>query len=213
MLSYIEYLNNYLNIPSKVILSLVALFLLLQIIGEILEFKGKVVPEFIKIRKFFIRKKQERETVKEMADTLKEVRETHKEMQAFLADVRQHYSEDNIAMRDGWMRSVDEGLAESKAHWYELNQKIDKNNEDTRSLLIDSKRNEIINFANKVIDEKSPVTREQFNRIFKIHHEYEEIIKNNNLKNGEVDISFRIINESYEAHMRNHTFIEDVRGY
>ena len=179
----------------------------MQAIGEIVEFKSKViVPEFMKVRKYFARKRQERETAKETVATLKEVKD-------LLANVNQHYSEDNITMRDNWMRSVDEGLAESKAHWYELTLKIDKNNEDTRSLLIDSKRNEIINFANKVIDENSPVTREQFNRIFKIHNEYEEIIKSNNLTNGEVDIAFRIIKESYETHMRNHTFIEDIRGY
>jgi hypothetical protein len=57
------------------------------------------------------------------------------------------------------------------------------------------------------------VTREQFNRIFKQHEEYEDIIKANGIKNGEVDIAYRIISESYETHMRNHSFIEDIRGY
>ena len=90
---------------------------------------------------------------------------------------------------------------------------MDRNNEDTLALLIDNKRNTIINFASKVIDENTPVTREQFNRIFKIHKEYEEIIESNKLTNGEVDIAFRIITEAYEAHMRNHSFIEDIRGY
>ena len=33
------------------------------------------------------------------------------------------------------------------------------------------------------------------------------------MTNGEVDIAYRIISESYETHMRNHTFIEDIRGY
>ena len=95
----------------------------------------------------------------------------------------------------------------------ELNEKLDKNNADTLSLLIDGKRNTIIDFASKVIDENYPVTREQFNRIFKIYEEYEKIIENNNLTNGEVDIAYRIIKESYENHMKNHTFIENIRGY
>ena len=88
-----------------------------------------------------------------------------------------------------------------------------KNNKDIVSLLIDSKRNNIINFASNVIDENSPVTREQFKRIFKLYEEYEKIIKENGFTNGEVDIAFRIITESYEKHMKNHTFIEDIRGY
>lgn len=33
------------------------------------------------------------------------------------------------------------------------------------------------------------------------------------MTNGEVDIAIRIIKEAYENHMRNHTFIENIRGY
>ena len=63
------------------------------------------------------------------------------------------------------------------------------------------------------IDENKPVTREQFHRIFKLYKEYEDIIKKNNMTNGEVDIAIRIIKESYEKHMRHHSFVEDIRGY
>ena len=54
MLDYIEYLN----IPVKVAIVLIGAFLIMQLVGEILEFKGKVVPEFVKVRK--IVKKSER---------------------------------------------------------------------------------------------------------------------------------------------------------
>ena len=52
MLDYI----GYLNIPEKALLVLVSIFFVMQIIGELLEFKGKVVPEFFKIRKYFKRR-------------------------------------------------------------------------------------------------------------------------------------------------------------
>ena len=42
---------------------------------------------------------------------------------------------------------------------------------------------------------------------------YEEIIKDNGLQNGEVDIAIRIIREAYENNLRNRSFVEDVRGY
>ena len=58
-----------------------------------------------------------------------------------------------------------------------------------------------------------PATREQFNRIFKTHKEYEEIIEKHGLTNGEVNIAIHIIQEQYEVRMKNHSFIEDVRGY
>lgn len=57
------------------------------------------------------------------------------------------------------------------------------------------------------------MTREQFKRVFRLYAEYEEIIKDNDLQNGEVDIAIRIIREAYENHLRNGSFVEDVRGY
>lgn len=219
MLNYIEYLN----VPTKIAIILVGVFLVIQIIGEVLEFKGKVVPEFLKVRKYFARKKKERQAFGQMIEVIDEHRQmsqTLTEVNRLLKDIDKHYSKDNIAMRDNWMKEVNEHIAESdrrKAQqdslMRELNEKLDKNNEDTLSLLIDSKRNTIINFASYVIDENCSVTREQFKRVFKLHEEYENIIEKSGLTNGEVDIAFRIITESYEKHMRNHTFVEDIRGY
>lgn len=202
MLNYIEYLN----MPTKIGIILVGILLFSQVIGELLELKGKIVPEYMKIRKYFARKKKEQ---KEIADTLKEVKQ-------LLSDVNKHYSDDNIAKRNSWMQWVDNKSVEYDNYGVgiaELKKKMDKNNEIILSLLIDSKRNTIINFASCVIDENFSVTREQFKRIFKIYEEYEEIIEENELTNGEVDIAIRIIRESYEQHMRSHTFVEDIRGY
>lgn len=202
MISYIEYMN----LPTKWALCLVGFFFVLQIIGEILELKGKVVPEFLKIRKYFLRKRKEREIIAEMPDTLREV-------QKLLSDVRKHYDADNIRLRDQWIDSVNKHFKSNDDLIRELEKKLDKNNADTLSLLIDSKRNFIIDFASRVIDDNYPATREQFKRVFKIHEEYELLISDNGLTNGEVDIAHRIISESYEKRMRNHTFVEELRGY
>lgn len=202
MLDYLEYLN----IPSKVAIALVALFVALQIIGEFLTFKGKAVPEIINIRKYFARKRVER-------DTIHQIPEMMSEMRSLLDDVKKHYSDDNIALRNDWMNKVNTKLDEDDKLMRSINQALAKNNSDIVNILIDNKRNDIINFASHVIDESYMVTKEQFNRIFKIYDEYENIIAEHNLTNGEVDIALRIIKESYERHMRNHSFIEDVRGY
>lgn len=202
MINYIEFLN----VPTKVAIVLIGLFLVIQVIGELLEFKGKVVPEFVKIRKVFQRRKKERVLIHKMGETLDKVQIT-------LNDLNQHYSTDNIRMRDDWIRLVNSKLEQYDKSISELDKKLDKNNSDTLSILIDNKRSSIINFASYVIDESKPVTREQFNRIFKLHQEYENIITSNGMTNGEVDIAIRIIKEAYENHMRNHTFIENIRGY
>lgn len=202
MLNYIEYLG----IPTTIAIWVVALLLAINLIGELLEFKGKVVPEFIKMRKYFARKKQERQTLHDLPEMMKDVK-------VLLNSVEQHYSADNITMRDKWIEWVNHQATVYDESIALLKEGMDKNNEITLALLIDSKRNQIINFASFVIEEKNPVTREQFNRIFKIYEEYEDIIESNGLTNGEVDIAIRIIRESYEHHMRHHTFVEDVRGY
>lgn len=203
MTNYIEYLN----LPTKIGIVIVAVILVIQIIGEILEFKGKMVPEFMKIRKFFARRKQEREILRQVPEVIKDVKET-------LRDFNEHYSADNIQKRDNWMAAVNKKLAQDEQWIRELSQKLDKNNADTLALLIDSKRTQIIQFATMVADGMTPVTREQFNRIFKLYEDYEDIIKKNGMTNGEVDISYRIIiKESYETHMKNHAFLENIRGY
>lgn len=220
MLNYLEYLNIS---PNKVLFIVVGVFLVINVIGELLEFKGKIVPEFVKVRKYFARKKKERIALAQMTELL----ETHQgmadtvvEVKRLLADFDVHYSNDNIAMRDKWMKEVNEHILSSEerrrvqdALMCELNEKLDKNTAVTLSILIENKRSAIIDFASKVIDENYPVTKEQFNRIFKIYKEYEEVIEEHKLTNGEVDIAIHIIQESYEQHMKKHTFIEDVRGY
>lgn len=202
MLNYIESLN----MPAQMTLIFIILFSITQAVGELLEIKGRVVPEVVKIRKFFKRKKEEH-------DTLARLPETFKNIEDLLNEVNLHYSEDNMAKRNSWMKWVNDRAEVYDAGLVDLSKKIDENNKTILELLIDNKRDIIIRFASKVTDSSFLVTKEQFNRVFRVYEEYEKIIKENDIKNGEVDIAIRIIRESYEEHIKNHSFIEDVRGY
>lgn len=202
MKDYIEYLN----LPTQALIVLAIIFLVLNLTGEFLEVKGKAVPEFMKFRKRIARKKAEREAIAEMMKTLPEVKKSLDEFNA-------HYSADNITMRDKWMHGVDDHVCESEKWKKEFCEKLDKNTEITIEIRIESMRSEIIRFAQCVVDQKYPVTREQFNRIFKLHKKYEKILKENDMTNGEVDTAIRIIRESYEEHLRNHSFLENELGY
>ena len=201
-MNYIEYLN----IPATIAIVFVIIFFAAQIVGALLDLKGFIVPEIINVKKYIKRKKEERKTLAQMPETLAKV-------EALLNEVNQHYSQDNIAKRDSWMNWVNERAKVYDAGLIELEKKVKENNDIALSLSIDSKRDHIIDFASKVVDENYPVTREQFNRVIKVYKEYEDIIEKNKLENGEVDIAIRIIEESYEKHMRNHSFIENIRGY
>jgi len=206
MLGYIEYLG----VPATVAIVIIAFFFFMQIIGELLEFKGKVVPEFLKIRKFFARKKYEK----------KEVTETLKEVKQLLSDVNSHYSEDNITKRNSWMQWVndravvyDESIVKISEELGGVARSLTENTKLTEEMFIEGSRDRIIDFATKVSNVDAVVSREEFNRIFKVYEKYEKFLSWHDLTNGEVDIAYRIIKEAYENRMKSHTFVEDVRGY
>ena len=203
MIGYIEYLN----MPTRVAIYIIAAFFIIQLIGERVEFKGKVVPEFLKVRKYYIRKKTEKiETLSMM-----------KEVKQLLGDVNDHYSADNIAKRDNWMQWVndraqvyDSSIIDINKSLAEVAEALKDNTKLTEEMFIQDSRDRIINFAAKVSDENIPVSREEFNRVFKVYDKYEKYLEEHDLPNGEVDIAYRIIIDSYEKRIRTHLFIEDI---
>ena len=206
MLGYLEYLK----LPAAVAGAIVGILLVANLVGELLELKGKVVPEFMKLRKYWKRKREEK---REQAETLKEVKK-------LLADVNGHYSADNISKRDAWMGWVnsraevyDNSIIEIKDNLAMVTAALQDNSKLTEELFAQSSRDRIIDFGILVADGEKIISREQFHRIFKVHEDYEKFLKKRGLTNGETDIAMRVINESYATHMREHTFLEDVRGY
>lgn len=213
MHNYIEFFNK---MPIWLLVGLMAAFGLMQAIGEILEFKGKVVPEFMKVRKWVARRRKERKATAEMAElmpSLKSVPEALERATALLQSVEVHYNEDNIALRNKWMDGVDSNIGEIRRWMQEMSVKMDKNNEDTLEIRIENMRDTIIDFASYVGKEENAVTREQFNRVFKLYDKYEGILAKNGRTNGEVDIAIRIIQDSYKKHLMSHGFVEDLWEY
>ena len=201
-----EKLVEILGIPGSIAAVIIGVWIFLQVIGELCELKGKIVPEFFKIRKYFKRKKEEKEKQQQLMDAVNKS----------LADINAHYSKDNIAKRDAWMNWVDSRAVVYDAALKELTgmkSVLQATKELTLDLYINVNRNRIIDFASKVANENVLVSKEEFNRIFKVHTEYEDILKKHNKTNGEVDVAYRIILEAYEERMKEHTFLEDVRGY
>lgn len=206
MLNYIEYLE----LPLQIALVPVTVFFAIQAIGELLEFKGKIVPEFMRVRKFFSRRKMERIETKETLDEVKRL----------LNDVNSHYSADNMAKRDNWMKWVNERAAvydnsiiEINAKLSEATQALKEDIKITEEVFIQSSRDRVIDFAAKVSKKNAMVSREEFNRIFKVYSKYEAFLADRGLTNGEIDIAYRIIQDAYETRLRDHAFIEDARGY
>ena len=197
---------GFLGIPGSIAIVIVALFLIMQIIGELTELCGKVVPEFLKIRKYFKRKKEERVKREQLLERLADK----------LESFENHYNPDNIARRNEWMQWVND-----RAQVYDdalgklllLQDKLSENNEITLDLYINVNRNRILDFARIVADDNTLASREEFNRIYKVNREYHAILAKYNKENGEVDTAMKLIDEAYDYRMKNHSFIEDIRGY
>lgn len=202
MMNYIEFLK----LPETWAVGIVGLLVITQVIGEVLELTGKVVPEFFKIRKFFKRRKQEK----------KEQKQLFKDVKTLLSDVNTHYSEDNITKRNEWMDWVNKRAViydDAVNKLLLLQDKLNENNEITLDLYINVNRNRILDFARIVADDSVLASREEFNRIYRVNKEYHAILEKYNKENGEVDTAMKIIDEAYDYRMKNHLFIEDMRGY
>lgn len=202
MITYIEYLG----IPGTIATAIVAVFFVMQIIGLILDIKGKAVPMIMNIFGYF---KKRKATQQETAKTLEKVK-------VLLNEVNGHYSADNITKRDDWMKQVDNRVAACDTAISAIEGKIDSmitalndNTSITEEMFVQTSRDRIIDFATRVCHGGCMVSREEYNRIFKIYQDYEEFIKRRGLSNGEVDINFHMITQSYEQHVADHSFAED----
>ena len=200
MLGYLEYLK----MPATIGAIIIGLLLVMQIIGEIIEFKGKTAPEFMKWRKYFKRKREERKALKDLPVKIQEFNET-------LSKFNKHYSPENIKKRNDWMKHIDDKEEIYDTEIDKLSKLLAKVNQTVVDIQIDNKRSQIIDFASMVSDENVPVTREQFNRILKMYNDYERIISENNMTNGEIEIAYSIIVKAYKKHMENHSFVEDMQ--
>lgn len=190
--------------PITIGVVIIVLLLIMQIIGELIEFAGKTVPEFMKLRKFIKRKREEKEALKTLPTKIQEFNDT-------LSKFNKHYSPENIKKRNEWMQHIDNKEEIYDEKFSKLSSLLDRVSQTVVDIQIDNKRSQIIDFARIASDSSIPVTREQFNRILKMYDDYERIIKENGMTNGEIEIAHSIIVKAYKRHMENHSFVEDMQ--
>lgn len=210
MTSYIEFLQENIGLSGMIATGFIIVFFVLQIIGELLEFKGKVVPEALKVRKFFQRRKNERN----------ETQKTIQDVKNLLNEIGKHYSDDNITKRDAWMnhineriRTYDHSISDIKENLTGVAEALKANTRMTEEMFVQNCRDRILDFAEKVSNENTIVSREEFSRIFKVHKEYEDFLSAHNMTNGEIEIAYRMINDAYAIRLKSSSFIEDIMGY
>lgn len=96
----------------------------------------------------------------------------------------------------------EEDMKISDAHDNEIRNDIKKLTDLFIEKEIDDMRWEINNFANKVADGKK-CNKDSYQHCIKTYQKYEKILHNNDLENGEVEISMELINDSYREKLKN----------
>ena len=140
---------------------------------------------------------------------MKKIPETLGKVETLLNNVDQHYSTDNITKRDKWMEWVNNQATVYDTSIAELKESLEENNKITLSILIDSKRNYLLDFTSKAVDLSYPLSREQYQRFYNVHEEYEEILEKNHMTNGQVNVAYDVVTRSFEERLKKHAFIED----
>ena len=201
---------EFLGISGTISISLVVLFLFMQIVGEIIEVVGKTAPEVLKIRKYFARRRREKE----------QTAEALVKFNALLDDFYSHYNNDNITKRDNWMKTVDNRavvcghqMDEIKETLLQVTKALDVNTKMTEDMFVENSRDRIIDFAEKVVDPNYIVSHEQFRRIFRVYNDYEAWLEEHDRTNGEIDENYKIIQAAYVYRVNNHAFAEDLNKY
>lgn len=187
---------EFLGIPATIAIVLVGLFLILQIIGELCELKGKMVPEFLKIRKYFQRKKQEREDTKQTIQDCKQA----------LLEFNSHYDKDNITKRNTWMTKVDSSVKNNDQLINNLDTKMDellKTNKTLTAQLEQVKNNVLENEADRLRSElfdcgnrcrrRIRLHPEEMEHIRAVYQKYSEVLH----QNGTGEKEFNFITDYY----------------
>ena len=187
---------EFLGIPATIAIVLVGLFLILQIIGELCELKGKIVPEFLKVRKYFKRKKKEKEETKQMIQDCKQA----------LLEFNSHYNPESIAQRNNWMHGVDDSVRNNDEFIHKLDSKMDKlleTNERLTTQLEQVKSNVLENEADRLRSELFDCGNrcrrhirlhpEEMEHIRAVYQKYSEVLH----QNGTGQAEFRFITDYY----------------
>ena len=175
-----------------VAVTLVGIWLILHIIGFILDIKKKAAPEIINIRGYIRRKKEDKQMIKECKE--------------LLVEFNSHYNKDNITKRNDWMNGVNNSVKNNDALIEKLDGKIDKlldANEDLKTQLDQVKSNVLENEADRLRSELFDCGNrcrrhirlhpEEWEHIKVVYEKYSKVLK----QNGPGEKEFNFIGDYY----------------
>lgn len=198
----IELLGGW-GVPVGVVSAIAAFIAILNFIYFILDKGGKTTKGFLNIVKLVKEKKEKKAKREKLID----------DTVAYMEIMKNHTSPESIARRDNWMHWVDdravkydESIALLSDNMAKITAALEANTKVTDKLFIQDCRTIIISFAEKVSNKQRIVSREEFNRVFKVYEDYEHFLAEHEMTNGEVDVAYGIIRKAYQERLTNQRF-------
>ena len=87
-----------------------------------------------------------------------------------------------------------------------LNEKVDKLSVQMTAHEIDQLRRNILDFANSCRQGRRH-TKEEFDHVIRCHSDYEKILKENDMENGQVNTDYKYIENIYYKCMKDNDFL------
>lgn len=189
---------EYLNIPIIVVSAIIGIYLVINLITAILDFKGKVAPEFINLRKFFRTRREKKQAAKQLIQKQGELLE---KVNTTLTDINQHYSADHITKRDEWIHWVDDRAKVYDNSVEVLSKTVEKLDEVSilvyKSYLHDCV-DRILHLADLIGGAEGKIPQERFQQAFELHEEYEKLVEKTHDPNHRVDTAWEVITNAYK---------------
>ena len=211
------------GVPAAVVAAIGVLFIILQILGEIIEISGKAAPKILKLRRVIKEARAKKRLREQNLDRLNDIVTLLNQVENTLQAVNSHYAEDNIARRNEWIAEVNANIewTRERAQIYdnslvqllELKASTDKLSEFTCKQIKEEYRNRILDFQHRIINAKSKsepeaFSHEEFNKIYTTYSDYEEFLEYTNDTNHQVDNAMETIKKAERGELPNIKFID-----
>lgn len=151
---------------------IIALFIILSVVITIYEIVGKISIIVGKPLKAIKKRNEDHELLIQTVKNVNELQKKH-----------------------------DEDMVRSEQHDEDMKNDIKRLTDLFIDKEINDMRWEINNFATKVSEGK-PCNKDSFKHCIHTYEKYEKLLEENNLENGEVEISMEIVNEAYKQKLR-----------
>lgn len=135
-----------------------------------------------------------------------------KEKTKKLFEKQEEYHQQSIRIRDGLEKNqqkLDKNQQKLEMHQEEMKQDLSEIRTSLSCIqkmllknTIETKRKNILDFC-ATLSNKQKQNKEAFNEIFRTYEDYEKILKDNDMENGQTEESMKFISEIYQQMLRN----------